>query len=212
MRTSGGEGVTMAVIIAALMLSMRNPSRKEQTFLIIDNIFAKVVEPSLLRLIRQVARGLRVQLILLTASRDPHALSVFSSWVQLKVQEAGPRVLVVPEAAVAADIPRQLRREPLVATTTPVILDTATARISITDSSLGTSDPSNPDVAIDDDVSNSHDPGSHARRLTAGTATGPRHGHGPNPRLAHHPADHASHDRSARRHPTRRPPTTQQRR
>ncbi|MDP9792433.1 hypothetical protein J2S43_000945 [Catenuloplanes nepalensis] len=152
MRTSGGEGVTMAVIIAALMLSMRNPSRKEQTFLIIDNIFAKVVEPSLLRLIRQVARGLRVQLILLTASRDPHALSVFSSWVQLKVQEAGPRVLVVPEAAVAADIPRQLRREPLVATTTPVILDTATARISITDSSLGTSDPSNPDVAIDDDV------------------------------------------------------------
>ncbi|WP_432903927.1 hypothetical protein ACQP1S_06065 [Micromonospora matsumotoense] len=152
MRTSGGEGVTMAVIIAALMLSMRNPSRKEQTFLIIDNIFAKVVEPSLLRLIRQVARGLRVQLILLTASRDSHALSVFSNWVQLKVQEAGKRVLVVPEAAVAADLPRQLRREPLVATTAPVILDTAVARISITDPMLRTSDPGDSDAVLDDEV------------------------------------------------------------
>ncbi|GGJ90526.1 hypothetical protein GCM10010123_20450 [Pilimelia anulata] len=139
MRTSGGEGVTISVIIAALMLSMRSPSRKEQTFLIIDNIFAKVVEPSLLRLMRQVARGLRVQLILLTPSRDPHALSVFSNWVQLKVHVAGQQTLVAPAAMAAADIPRQLRREPLVAApTATTVRDTTSAKVAITDPSLGT--------------------------------------------------------------------------
>jgi hypothetical protein len=138
MRTSGGEGVTIAVIIAALMLSMRSHGHREQTFLIIDNIFAKVSEPSLLRLIRYVARGLLVQLILLTPSRDEHALSVFSNWVQLKLQIAGSQTLVAPASIAASDIPRQLRREPLVANTYPAVLDTTAVKITVTDPSLGT--------------------------------------------------------------------------
>ena len=143
MRTSGGEGVTAAIIIAALMLSMRTPGHTEQTFLIVDNIFAKVVEPALLRLIQHVTHGLRVQLVLLTPSRDEHALSVFANWIQLKVETTSNlQTVVAPAALPSTAIPQQLRREPLVAS--PNALGMSAAKISVTNQLIGAEAPNLP--------------------------------------------------------------------
>jgi hypothetical protein len=139
-RTSGGEGVTAGILIAALMQSMRanNP-----TFLIVDNIFAKVSEPGLLRLIQHVARGLRVQLILLTPSRDEHALSAFNHWIQLKIEgNDSNHTIVAPDSVPTAAIAQQLRRHALVAAPTvpaaPPALGMTSAVVSFTDPTLGT--------------------------------------------------------------------------
>lgn len=138
-RTSGGEGVTAGILIAALMQSMRanNP-----TFLIVDNIFAKVSEPGLLRLIQHVARGLRVQLILLTPSRDEHALSAFHHWIQLKIEgNDSNHTIVVPDSVPTAAIPQQLRRQALVAapgvSAAVSALGMTSAVVSFTDPTLG---------------------------------------------------------------------------
>ncbi|MFG1918095.1 hypothetical protein [Micromonospora sp. NPDC048898] len=138
-RTSGGEGVTAGILIAALMQSMRT---NNPTFLVIDNIFAKVSEPGLLRLIQHVARGLNVQLILMTPSRDEHALSAFSHWIQLKVETtASNHTIVAPAAIPTATIPQQLRRQPLTASPAVSSLGMSSAVVSITDASLGTTIP-----------------------------------------------------------------------
>jgi hypothetical protein len=138
-RTSGGEGVTAGILIATLMQSMRT---NNPTFLVIDNIFAKVSEPGLLRLIQHVARGLNVQLILMTPSRDEHALSAFSHWIQLKVETtANNHTIVAPAAIPTATIPNQLRRQPLTASPAVPSLSMSSAVVSITDPALGTTIP-----------------------------------------------------------------------
>ncbi len=96
LRSSGGEGVTAAVIIASLMLAMRRRRNADRTCLIMDNPFSKVSEPVLLQLMRLVANGLNVQLVFLTPSRDEYALSVFRTWVQLRVDGGHDSAAVVP--------------------------------------------------------------------------------------------------------------------
>ena len=95
--TSGGEGVTVALILASLLAARRARALGHQrTTLLLDNPFAKVNKPMFLRLARDVARSLGVQLVPLTGIRDLGALTVFPSLVQLRVSRRETANAVVP--------------------------------------------------------------------------------------------------------------------
>jgi hypothetical protein len=95
--TSGGEGVTVALILASLLAARRARSLGHQrTTLLLDNPFAKVNKPMFLRLARDVARSLGVQIVPLTGIRDLSALTVFPSLIQLRVSRRETANAVVP--------------------------------------------------------------------------------------------------------------------
>ena len=95
--TSGGEGVTVALILASLLAARRARALGHQrTTLLLDNPFAKVNKPMFLRLARDVARSLGVQLVPLTGIRDLGALTVFPSLIQLRVSRRETANAVVP--------------------------------------------------------------------------------------------------------------------
>lgn len=97
LETSGGEGVTVALILASLLASRRALKRgHKRTTLMLDNPFAKVTKPEFLRLARDVADELGVQLIAFTGIRDLGALSVFPRLTQLRVSRRENANFVVP--------------------------------------------------------------------------------------------------------------------
>jgi hypothetical protein len=97
METSGGEGVTIALIIASLLASRRASARgHRRTTLLLDNPFAKVTKPEFLRLARDVATELNVQLVAFTGMRDLGALTVFPRLTQLRVSRRETANFVVP--------------------------------------------------------------------------------------------------------------------
>lgn len=97
LETSGGEGVTVALIIASLLASRRALMRgHRRTSLVLDNPFAKVTKPEFLRLARDVASELGVQIVALTGIRDLGALMVFPRLIQLRVSRRETANFVVP--------------------------------------------------------------------------------------------------------------------
>lgn len=97
LETSGGEGVTVALIIASLLASRRASARgHRRTTLLLDNPFAKVTKPEFLRLARDVADELDVQLVAFTGIRDLGALTVFPRLTQLRVSRRENANFVVP--------------------------------------------------------------------------------------------------------------------
>lgn len=95
--TSGGEGVAVALIMASLLASRRASMRgHRRTTLMLDNPFAKVTKPEFLRLARDVATELDVQLVMLTGIRDLAALAVFPKLTQLRVSRRQNANFVVP--------------------------------------------------------------------------------------------------------------------
>jgi len=97
LETSGGEGVTVALLLASLLASRRAAARGHRsTTLLLDNPFAKVTKPEFLRLARDVADGLDVQLVALTGIRDLGALTVFPALVQLRVSRRETANVIVP--------------------------------------------------------------------------------------------------------------------
>jgi hypothetical protein len=97
LETSGGEGVTVALILAALLASRRAAARgHRRTTLLLDNPFAKVTKPEFLRLARDVANELDVQLVAFTGMRDLGALTVFPRLTQLRVSRRENANFVVP--------------------------------------------------------------------------------------------------------------------
>ncbi len=95
--TSGGEGVTVALILASLLAARRARGLGHQrTTLLLDNPFAKVNKPMFLRLARDVARSLGVQIVPLTGIRDLGALTVFPSLIQLRISRRETANAVVP--------------------------------------------------------------------------------------------------------------------
>lgn len=95
--TSGGEGVTVALILASLLASRRAAARgHRRTTLLLDNPFAKVTKPEFLRLARDVADELGVQLVAFTGIRDLAALAVFPRLTQLRVSRRQNANFVVP--------------------------------------------------------------------------------------------------------------------
>jgi hypothetical protein len=96
--TSGGEGVTFALILASLLAARRAGTHgHRRTTLLLDNPFAKVTKPAFLRLARDVARSLRVQLVALTGIRDLGALTVFPALIQLRVSRRETANVVTPD-------------------------------------------------------------------------------------------------------------------
>jgi hypothetical protein len=97
LETSGGEGVTVALILASLLASRRASARgHRRTTLLLDNPFAKVTKPEFLRLARDVADELNVQLVAFTGIRDLGALTVFPRLTQLRVSRRENANFVVP--------------------------------------------------------------------------------------------------------------------
>jgi hypothetical protein len=97
--TSGGEGVTFALILASLLAARRATAHGHQrTTLLLDNPFAKVTKPAFLRLARDVAYSLGVQLVALTGIRDLGALTVFPALIQLRVSRRETANVVAPVA------------------------------------------------------------------------------------------------------------------
>jgi hypothetical protein len=97
LETSGGEGVTVALILASLLASRRASARgHRRTTLMLDNPFAKVTKPEFLRLARDVANELRVQLVAFTGIRDIGALTVFPRLTQLRVSRRENANFIVP--------------------------------------------------------------------------------------------------------------------
>jgi hypothetical protein len=97
LETSGGEGVTVALILASLLASRRASARgHRRTTLLLDNPFAKVTKPEFLRLARDVADELEVQLVAFTGIRDLGALTVFPRLTQLRVSRRENANFVVP--------------------------------------------------------------------------------------------------------------------
>lgn len=97
LETSGGEGVTVALVLASLLASRRASARgHRRTTLLLDNPFAKVTKPEFLRLARDVADELNVQLVAFTGIRDLGALTVFPRLTQLRVSRRENANFVVP--------------------------------------------------------------------------------------------------------------------
>ncbi len=97
LETSGGEGVTVALILASLLAARRASHRgHRRTTLMLDNPFAKVTKPEFLRLARDVAAALRVQLVSFTGIRDLGALTVFPRLIQLRVSRRENANFIVP--------------------------------------------------------------------------------------------------------------------
>lgn len=96
--TSGGEGVTVALILASLLAARRaRDAGHKRTTLFLDNPFAKVTKPAFLRLARDVANSLGVQLIALTGIKDAGALTVFPALIELRVSHRQSANVVVPK-------------------------------------------------------------------------------------------------------------------
>jgi hypothetical protein len=99
METSGGEGVTVALILASLLAARRATAHGyRRTTLLLDNAFAKLTKPAFLRLARDVATSLNVSLVVLTGIKDNGALAVFPTVVQLRVSRRSTANFVVPAA------------------------------------------------------------------------------------------------------------------
>jgi hypothetical protein len=97
METSGGEGVTVALILASLLAARRATAHGyRRTTLLLDNAFAKLTKPAFLRLARDVATSLNVSLVVLTGIKDNGALTVFPTVVQLRVSRRSTANFVVP--------------------------------------------------------------------------------------------------------------------
>ncbi|WP_435124085.1 hypothetical protein [Micromonospora tulbaghiae] len=97
METSGGEGVTVALILASLLAARRATAHGyRRTTLLLDNAFAKLTKPAFLRLARDVATSLNVSLVVLTGIKDNGALTVFPTIVQLRVSRRTTANFVVP--------------------------------------------------------------------------------------------------------------------
>jgi hypothetical protein len=97
--TSGGEGVTFALILASLLAARRASAHgHRRTSLLLDNPFSKVTKPSFLRLVRDVAHSLGVQITALTGIRDQAALTVFPALIQLRVSRRDTSNVVAPYA------------------------------------------------------------------------------------------------------------------
>jgi hypothetical protein len=85
-RTSGGEGVTVALILAALLAARRGTAHGyRRTTLLLDNPFAKLTKPAFWRLALDVATSLNVSLVALSGIKDTAALTVFPTFVKLRV-------------------------------------------------------------------------------------------------------------------------------
>lgn len=98
METSGGEGVTVALILASLLAARRATAHGyRRTTLLLDNAFAKLTKPAFLRLARDVATSLNVSLVVLTGIKDNGALTVFPTIVQLRVSRRSTANFVVPD-------------------------------------------------------------------------------------------------------------------
>jgi hypothetical protein len=96
--TSGGEGVTFALILASLLASRRaRGNGHKRTTLLLDNPFSKVTKPSFLRLARDIASSLGVQLVALTGIKDAEALTVFPRLIEMRVSRRTTSNVVVPE-------------------------------------------------------------------------------------------------------------------
>lgn len=109
--TSGGEGVTVALILASLLASRRSLNHGHRyTTMFLDNPFSKVTKPMFLRLARDVASSLGVRLVLLTGIRDLAALTVFPALIQLRVSHRANANVVLP-ADIADDRLRDLLHE-----------------------------------------------------------------------------------------------------
>ena len=101
----------MALILASLLAARRARNLgHRRTTLLLDNPFAKVNKPMFLRLARDVARSLGVQLVPLTGIRDLGALTVFPSLIQLRVSRRQTANAVVP-TGIDDDRIQQLIRE-----------------------------------------------------------------------------------------------------
>lgn len=103
--TSGGEGVTFALILAALLAARRAAVHgHHHTTLLLDNPFAKVTKPAFLRLARDIATSLGVRFIPLTGIRDLGALTVFPGLIQLRVSRRENANIVVPYRITDTDL------------------------------------------------------------------------------------------------------------
>ncbi|MFB6676445.1 hypothetical protein ACFCWG_29285 [Streptomyces sp. NPDC056390] len=103
--TSGGEGVTFALILAALLAARRAAVHGHRhTTLLLDNPFAKVTKPDFLRLARDIATSLGVRFVPFTGIRDLGALTVFSGMIQLRVSRRESANIVIPYDIEDADL------------------------------------------------------------------------------------------------------------
>ena len=97
LETSGGEGVTFALMLASLLASRRAANNGHaSTTIPLDNPFAKLTKPTWLRLARDVATAMHVRLVLLTGMKDLGALSVFPALIQLRVSRRKNANVVAP--------------------------------------------------------------------------------------------------------------------
>ncbi|MFI1488048.1 hypothetical protein [Streptomyces sp. NPDC020747] len=103
--TSGGEGVTFALILASLLAARRAAVHGHRhTTLLLDNPFAKVTKPDFLRLARDIATSLGVRFVPFTGIRDLGALTVFPGMIQLRVSRRESANIVIPYAIKDADL------------------------------------------------------------------------------------------------------------
>ncbi|MGQ4374997.1 hypothetical protein ACN6K9_002541 [Streptomyces sp. SAS_267] len=117
--TSGGEGVTFALILAALLAARRAAVHgHHHTTLLLDNPFAKVTKPAFLRLARDIATSLGVRFIPFTGIRDLGALTVFPGFIQLRVSRRENANIVVPYDITDTDLQPLLRDGTLYVSTT----------------------------------------------------------------------------------------------
>jgi hypothetical protein len=96
--TSGGEGVTFALLLASLLAARRAAQNGHQrTTLLLDNPFSKLTKPTFLRLVRDVSTSLGVQIVALTGIKDAGALTVFPNLIQLRLSRRKNARFVVPD-------------------------------------------------------------------------------------------------------------------
>ncbi|MET8160349.1 hypothetical protein ABZT47_28655 [Sphaerisporangium sp. NPDC005289] len=125
LNTSGGEGVTIALILASLLAARRAKDNGHQhSTLILDNPFSKVTKPMFLRLVRDVASSLGVRLISFTGIRDSGALTVFPSFIGLRVSRRHTANIVAPQHIDDDDLQTLLRNGTLYVS--PIERDAAT--------------------------------------------------------------------------------------
>ena len=87
---SGGEGVTAAILLYCTLLQLRAQNKgrvqraKDAGFLILDNPMGKCSRTDFLRMHRQIAAQMNVQLIYLTGVNDVSAIGTFEHIIRLK--------------------------------------------------------------------------------------------------------------------------------
>jgi hypothetical protein len=93
---SGGEGVTVAILIYLTIVQLRaqnlqNSKRLQDAgFLLLDNPFGKCNRPDLVQMQVQLAEQLRVQLIVLTGLREPVIMMSYPRRVRLVNDRLNP--------------------------------------------------------------------------------------------------------------------------